>query len=69
MRIGRKTGIFVTNEGVCGLIIITFVNNFNIFVLCGSEFISQIKSELAGAFNIVDMGPFTFYVRLKVTQD
>ena len=35
----------------------------------GSGIISRIKSELAAAFDMVDMGPLAFYVGLKVTRD
>lgn len=54
---------------MCDAIVTTFVNDLNIFALRKSKIISQIKSELAPAFNMTDMRPFAFYVRLKVTQD
>ncbi len=31
--------------------------------------IEQVKSELAAAFSIVDIGPISFYLRLKVERD
>lgn len=61
--------IFVTNKKVCGPIITTFVDNLNIFALFKSEIILQIKSELATAFDMVDIRPFKFYGRLKVNRD
>lgn len=59
--------IFVTSERVCGPIITTFVDDLNIFAPRGSGIISQIKSELAAAFDMVDIRLLTFYVGLKVT--
>ena len=66
-RIHADHSIFVTNEGVRGPIITTFVDDLNIFAPRGSGIISRIKSELAAAFDMVDMGPLAFYVGLKVT--
>lgn len=59
--------IFITDQGIKGPIITTFVNNFNIFALYSSRIISRIKSTLTTAVEIVDMGLLAFYVRLKVT--
>lgn len=61
--------IFITNEGVYGPIITIFIDDLNIFVSRRSGFISQIKNKLAALFDIVEMGPLAFYVRLKVTQN
>lgn len=68
-RIHADHSIFVTNEGVRGPIITTFVDDLNIFAPRGSGIISRINSELAAAFDMVDMGPLAFYVGLKVTRD
>lgn len=68
-RIHADHSIFVTSEGVRGPIITTFVDDPNIFAPRGSGIISRIKSELAAAFDMVDMGPLAFYVGLKVTRD
>ncbi len=61
--------IFVTDQGVNGPIITTFVDDLNISAPCGSGIISRIKSELTTAFEMVDMGPLAFYMGLKVTRD
>lgn len=52
-----------------GLIITTFIDDFNIFASPGSGIIQQIKREPAAVFDIVDMGPLAFYVGLKFTRD
>ncbi len=61
--------IFVTYQDVNGLIIISFVDNLNIFAPHGSSIICRINKELTAAFKIVDMGPLVFYVGLKITQN
>lgn len=35
----------------------------------GSGFIERVKAELVAAFQMVDMGPISFYLGLKVDQD
>ena len=35
----------------------------------GSEVIEQVKRELAAAFDMIDMGPISFYFGLKVEKD
>ncbi len=61
--------IFVTSQGVQGPIITTFIDDFHIFALVGSGIIKQIKGKLASAFDMVDMEPLVFYIRLKVTRN
>lgn len=61
--------IFITDQGINGPIITTFINNFNIFAPYSSRIISRIKSTLTTAIEIVDMGLLAFYVGLKVTWD
>lgn len=48
------------------LIILIFMDNFNIFVFYKSKIISYIKMELIIAFNILDIRFLDFYKRLKV---
>lgn len=59
--------IFVTYQDINSLIITIFIDNLNIFALYGNGIISYIKSERTKAFEIVDMEPLAFYIRLKVT--
>ena len=54
--------IFVINKRVCGPIIITFVDDLNIFALWNSEIILQIKKELVPDYDMVDMRPLAFYI-------
>lgn len=68
-QIHTNHSIFVSNEGVCGPIITNFVDDLNIFALCNSGIILQIKKKLAAAFDMVDMEPFAFYIELKVARD
>lgn len=62
------SNIFVTNQGVNILIIITFVDDLNIF-FCRSGIISYIKSELIKTFEIIDIRSLIIYIELQVTQD
>lgn len=59
----------MTLQDVQEPIITTFVNNLNIFATAESVIMKRIKTELAIAFDMVDMGPLAFYVGLKVTRD
>lgn len=61
-----KYNIFLIIDEVCNLIISTFVDNLNIFVLYVSAIMSQIINELAAEFNKVDEEHLVFYVSLKV---
>ena len=45
------------------------MNDLNIFILAGSRIIKQIKEKLAIVFDMTDMGPLIFYVRLKITYN
>ena len=68
-RIHADHSKFVTSEGVRVPIITTFVDDLNMFAPRGSGILPRIKSELAAAFDMVDMGPLAFYVGLKVSLD
>lgn len=35
----------------------------------GSGFIEKVKAKLASAFQMVDMGPISFYLGLKIERD
>lgn len=56
-------------DRILGHIISIFVNNLNIFALCRSSIISEIKNELAAILYIVDIRFFAFYIELEVTHD
>lgn len=47
----------------------TFVDDIKIMASKGSGFIERVKAELAAAFQMVDMGPISFHLGLKVDRD
>ncbi len=47
----------------------TFVDDIKIMAPKGSNIIARVNSELAAAFSMVDMGPISFYLGLKVERD
>ena len=68
-RIYAYHSIFITKDGLNDPIVSTFVDDIKIIGIKESGFIARVKAELAAAFSIVDMGPISFYLGLKVTQD
>lgn len=68
-RINADHSIFTTDAGFNGPIVSTFVDNSKIMGIKGSGFITKVKEKLAAAFSMVDMGPISFYLGLKVQQD
>lgn len=69
MRINADHSIFVTKEGLDGPIVSTFVDDIKIMAPKESGAIDRVKQELTSAFSIVDMGPISFYLGLKVQRD
>lgn len=61
--------IFTTKAGLNGPIVGTFVDDIKIMGIKGSGFIERVKAELAATFAMVDMGPISFYLGLKVQRD
>ena len=61
-RIHADHSIFVTSEGVRGPIITTFVDDLNIFAPGKSGIMLRIRSELAAAFDMVDILEHLMYV-------
>ena len=68
-RINADHSIFVTIAGLDGPIVSTFVDDIKIMAPKGSGMIERVKAELASAFSMVDMGPISFYLGLKVERD
>lgn len=66
MRINADHGIFVTKKGLDGPIVSTFVDDIKIMAPKRSGVIDRVKQELISAFSIVDIGPISFYLGLKV---
>lgn len=48
---------------------IVFVDAIKIMGMKGSGVIDRVKAELIAAFSMVDMGPISFYLGLKVERD
>lgn len=65
-RINADHSIFISTAGLNGLIVSTFVDDIKIMGIKGGGFIER---ELAAAFSIVDMGPISFYLGLRVKRD
>lgn len=61
--------IFISEAGLNGPIVSTFIDDIKIMGPKGSDFIRKVKAELATAFSMVDMGPISFYLGLKVIRD
>lgn len=61
--------IFISEAGLNGPIVSTFIDDIKIMGPKGSDFIRKVKAELATAFSMVDMGPISFDLGLKVIRD
>lgn len=68
-RINADHSIFVTKAGLDGPVVSTFVDDIKIMAPKESGMIERVKRELTSAFSIVDMGPISFYLGLKVLRD
>lgn len=61
--------IFIKKAGLNGLIVSTFIADIKVIAPKGSGIVFHVKAELTAAFSIVDMGPISFYQRLKVERN
>ena len=68
-RINVDHSIFISSAGINGPIVSTFVDDIKIMGVKDSGMIGRVKQELAAAFEMVDMGPISFYLGLKVDRD
>lgn len=68
-RITADHSIFITSTSQNGPIVSTFIDDIKIMAIKGSGFIEKVKAKLASAFQMVDMGPISFYLGLKVERD
>ena len=59
----------MTGVGLNGLVVSIFVDDIKIMAPKGSGITQRVKMELTSAFSIVDMGPISFYLGLKVERD
>ncbi len=68
-RINSDHSIFITRQGLEGLFVSTFVYEIKIMGPKNTWVIARVKMELTAAFKMVDMGPISFYLGLKVDKD
>ncbi len=68
-RIHADHSIFITKAGLNGLIVRTFVDDIKVIAPKRSGIIQRVKTQLTAAFSMVDMGPISFYLGLKVEQN
>lgn len=61
--------IFVTKADLHGPVLSTFVDDIKIMAPKESEITQRVKTELTTAFSMVDIGPISFYLRLKVERN
>lgn len=69
VRIHADHSIFITKAGVNGPMVSTFVDDIMIMRAKGSGMITRVKAELNAAFSMIDMGPISLYLGLKVLRD
>lgn len=62
-------GFFVTDQEVHGPMISIWVDDLNLFTPRGSPWMQKMKDMLAAGFKMVDMGPISYYLGLKVERD
>lgn len=68
-RLHADHGIFVTQDGLKGPIVSSFVDDLNIMAPKGTGLVTRVKDELKTAFSMVDMGPISYYLGLKVERN
>ena len=68
-QINADHSIFVTNAGLEGPVVNTFVDDIKIIAPKGSGMIECVKAELASVFSMSDMGPISFYLGLNIERD
>lgn len=68
-RINADYSIFITEQGLKGPVVSTFVDDTKIMGPKDTGVIARVKMELTGAFEMVDMGPINFYLGLKVDRN
>lgn len=68
-RIHTDHSIFMLTAGLNGQVVSVFVDDIDIKGMKESGVINKVKAELIAAFSMVDMGPISFYLGLKVKRD
>lgn len=62
-------GIFVTWLKINSSIIKIFIDNLKVMRVKGLSYIKSVKERLVTIFEILDIGPISFYLGLKVKKD
>lgn len=68
-RINADHSIFVTKAGLNGPIVSTIADDIKITGPKESGMIERVKTEVTFAFSMVDMGPISYYLGLKVERN
>lgn len=68
-RINADHSIFITEQGLKGPVVSTFVDDIKIVGPKDTGVIARVKMELTAAFEMVDMEPISFYLGLKVDRN
>lgn len=61
--------IFVIKAALDGLVVSTFVDDIKIMALKDGNIIKQVKLKLTFGFSMIDIGPISFYLGLKMQRD
>lgn len=68
-RINADHNIFATKAGLDRPVVSIFVNDIKIMALKSNRIIERVKLKLTFNFSMINMGPISFYLGLKVQQD
>ena len=67
-QINADHSIFTTSLDLNGPIVSTFMDDIKIIAPKGRGFIEKVKAELVSAFQMVDVGPISFYLDLRIDR-
>lgn len=68
-QINTNYSIFVIEIDIKGPIVSIFIDDIKIIGVQRSGIIKQVKKKLTTAFDIIDIGPISFYLSLKIERD
>jgi transposase InsO family protein len=60
--------VFVTDDGINGLIVTVYVDDLNI-IGRDKQAIQRLKNALSERFDMTDLGPISYYLGMSVTRD
>lgn len=67
-RLQADHGNFTSKDGIHGPMVSLWVDDLNLFSPRGSPWMKRMKDLLFEGFKMVDMGPITYYLGLKVDR-